>query len=196
MFSSANQQPGYKAALQETVWTNPRRRWPLRQKSTWSSRGTEGKQGKNLATLQAHSKNVIHSKTTVSDLKTLQRELETAGNMSSTLAPPTFNWKSSDQIRAWETFKAKAELWLEGEKVDPTIQYTKIVLMLGYEGLSRWKKFNMSDEDKKVPEKVFKEFRDSFGKDVSYRTAEQHSTKISDSIRMKTSQNLTYDYPA
>ena len=91
--------------------------------------------------------------------------------MSSTLAPPTFNWKSSDQIHAWETFKAKAELWLAGEKVDPTIQYTKIVIMLGDEGLSRWKKFNMSDEDKKDPEKVFKEFRDSFGKDVSYRTA-------------------------
>ena len=42
---------------------------------------------------------------------------------------------------------------------------------MGDEGLSRWKKFNMSDEDKKDPEKVFKEFRDSFGKDVSYCTA-------------------------
>ena len=91
--------------------------------------------------------------------------------MSSTLAPPTFNWKSSDQICAWETFKAKAELWLAGEKVDLTIQYTKIVLMLGDEGLSRWKKFNMSDADKKDPEKVFKEFCDSFGKDVSFHTA-------------------------
>ena len=56
-------------------------------------------------------------------------------------------------------------------KSRPTIQYTKIVLMLGDEGLSRWKKFNMSDEDKKDPEKVFKEFHDSFGKDVSYCTA-------------------------
>ena len=43
--------------------------------------------------------------------------------------------------------------------------------MLGDEGLSRWKKFNMSDADKKDPKKVFKEFRDSFGKDVSYHTA-------------------------
>ena len=91
--------------------------------------------------------------------------------MSSTLAPPTFNWKSSDQICASETFKAKAELWLAGEKVDPAMQYTKIVLMLGDEGLSRWKKFNISDADKEDPKKVFKEFCDSFGKDVSYRTA-------------------------
>ena len=57
--------------------------------------------------------------------------------MSTTLAPPTFNWKATDQIHTWETFQAKAELWLAGERVDPELQYTKIVLMLGDEGFSR-----------------------------------------------------------
>ena len=91
--------------------------------------------------------------------------------MSTTLSPPTFNWKSNDQISTSEIFKAKAQLWLEGEKVDKELQYTKIVLMLGDEGLSRWNKFKMSAADKKDPAKVFQAFRDSFGKDVSYRTA-------------------------
>ena len=91
--------------------------------------------------------------------------------MSTTLSPPTFNWKSNDQIRTWEIFKAKAQLWLEGEKVDKEIQCTKIVLMLGDEGLSRWNKFKMSAADKKDPDKVFQAFPDSFGKDVSYPTA-------------------------
>ena len=91
--------------------------------------------------------------------------------MAGQIPLPTFNWKSNDQIRAWEIFKAKAKLWLDGEKVDKELQYTKIVLMLGDEGLSRWTQFNMSEADRKDPDKVFKKFRDSFGKDVSYRTA-------------------------
>ena len=38
-------------------------------------------------------------------------------------------------------------------------------------GLSRWNKFKMSAEDRKDPDKVFAKFCDSFGRDVSYRTA-------------------------
>ena len=45
--------------------------------------------------------------------------------------------------------QAKAELWLADEWVDPTLQYTKIVLMLGDEGLSCRSKFKLSDEEKK-----------------------------------------------
>ena len=75
--------------------------------------------------------------------------------MAGQIPLPTFNWKSNDQIRAWEIFKAKAKLWLDGEKVDKELQYTKIVLMLGDEGLSRWTQFNMTEADKKDPEKVF-----------------------------------------
>ena len=113
--------------------------------------------------------------------------------MSTTLSPPTFNWKSNDQIRTWEIFKAKAQLWLEGEKVDKELQYTKIVLMLGDEGLSRWNKFKMSAADKKDPDKVFQVFRDSFSKD-HIAQLEQHSTKTSDKTKMRALQNWIYDY--
>ena len=51
-------------------------------------------------------------------------------------------------------FQAKAELWLAGEEIKEEIQYTKIVLMLGDEGLSRWSKFDMG-----------------LGKDISFQTA-------------------------
>ena len=64
----------------EDSWTNPRRRWPLRQEKHMVFKRYRRETRYNLATLQAHSKNVIHSKTTVSDLKTLQenwKQLET-----------------------------------------------------------------------------------------------------------------------
>ena len=91
--------------------------------------------------------------------------------MATALFCPTFNWKCSDPLRSWDQFQTKAELWLAGEKIDKEIQYTKIVLMLGDEGLSRWTKFKLSDDDKKKPTEVFKAFRDSLGTDVSFRTA-------------------------
>ena len=90
---------------------------------------------------------------------------------SNTLPYPTFDWKSSDQLRSFDIFQAKAELWLAGEKVEKELQYTKIVLMLGDEGLSRWSKFKLSDDDKKKPDTVFQKFKDSLGKDISFRTA-------------------------
>ena len=70
-----------------------------------------------------------------------------------------------------DIFEAKAKLWLAGEKIEKKLQYTKIVLMLGDEGLSRWTKFKMEDTDSEDPNKVYKKFRDSLGNDVSYRTA-------------------------
>ena len=73
--------------------------------------------------------------------------------MSAKLPLPIFNWKSKDQIREWETFKAKAKLYLAGEKIETELQYTHIVLMLGDEGLSRWTQFNLSEDDcKNSPE--------------------------------------------
>ena len=57
------------------------------------------------------------------------------------------------------------------KKVEKAIQYTKIVLMLGDEGLSRWIKFKLPEADQKNPTKVFKAFWDSLGKDVSFHTA-------------------------
>ena len=58
--------------------------------------------------------------------------------MANTIPYPTFNWKATDQIRAWDLFQAKVELWLAGEEIKEEIQYTKIVLILGDEGHSRW----------------------------------------------------------
>ena len=79
--------------------------------------------------------------------------------MSTTTLPcPNFNWKCSDQLHGWDIFQAKAELRSAGEKVEKAIQYTKIVLMLGDEGLSRWTKFKMSETDQKDPTKVFRAF--------------------------------------
>ena len=62
---------------------------------------------------------------------------------SNTFPYPSFNWKSSDQLQVFDMFQAKAELWLAGGKVGKELQYTKIVSMLGDEGLSRWFKFKL-----------------------------------------------------
>ena len=83
--------------------------------------------------------------------------------MANTIPFPTFNWKAQDQICAWEIFKAKAKLWLAGKEIKKELQYTKIVLMLGEEGLNRWTKFQMTDANKKDPDNIFEEFRKSLG---------------------------------
>ena len=83
---------------------------------------------------------------------------------------PTFNLKYSDQLCIWDQFQAKAEDWLAGEKVGKALQYTNIVLMLGVEGLSRWTKFKLSEDDRKDAQNVFKVFLESPGKVVSYWT--------------------------
>ena len=57
---------------------------------------------------------------------------------------------------AYGTSQAKAELWLAGDKVEKAFQYTKIGLMLGDEVLSRWTKFQLSEDDRKDPDNVFK----------------------------------------
>ena len=90
--------------------------------------------------------------------------------MANTIPYPTFNWKATDQIRAWDIFQAKAELWLAGEEIKEEIQYTKIVLMLGDEGLSRWSKFDMGADARKIPKDVYAKFKESLGKDISFRT--------------------------
>ena len=75
--------------------------------------------------------------------------------MANTIPYPTFNWKATDQIRAWDIFQAKAELWLAGEEIKEEIQYTKIVLMLGDEGLSRWSKFDMGADANILPVRTY-----------------------------------------
>ena len=91
--------------------------------------------------------------------------------MANTIPYPTFNWKATDQIRAWNLLQAKTELWLAGEEIKEEIQYTKIVLMLGDEGLSRWSKFDMDVDARKKPKDVFAKFKESLGTDISFQTA-------------------------
>ena len=91
--------------------------------------------------------------------------------MANTIPYPTFNWKATDHIRAWDIFQTKAELWLAGEEIKNEIQYTKIVLMLEDEGLSRWSKFDMGAEERKNPKYVFTKFKESLGTDISFQTA-------------------------
>ena len=79
--------------------------------------------------------------------------------MANTLPYPTFNWKTQDQICTWEIFEAKAKLWLAGEEIKEELQYMKIVLMLGEEGLNRWTKFQMTDDDQKDPKKSLMNLR-------------------------------------
>ena len=43
--------------------------------------------------------------------------------------------------------------------------------MLGDEGLSRWSKFDMGADARKIPKDVFAKFKESLGKDISFRTA-------------------------
>ena len=43
--------------------------------------------------------------------------------------------------------------------------------MLGDEGLSRWSKFDMGVDARKIPKDVFAKFKESLGKDISFRTA-------------------------
>ena len=90
---------------------------------------------------------------------------------SLTLPYPTFNWKCSYQLRVFDQFHAQRELWLAGEQVDPTLQYTKIVLMLGDDGLSHWSKLKLSSEDKWESDRVFQAFENSLCTNISHQNA-------------------------
>ena len=77
--------------------------------------------------------------------------------------------------------------------VEPALQFNKIVLMLGDTRLKKWKKFSMSEEDRKDQVKVFKKFRESLGNDISFYKA--HCIGTSSSRKKKPFMSLTYDSP-
>ena len=87
------------------------------------------------------------------------------------MPPPTHDEDAPDQFSTFDNFKAKAELWLASEQVEPVLQFNKTVLMLGDTGLKILQKFMMSEDDRKDQEKVFKKFRESLGNDISFSTA-------------------------
>ena len=90
--------------------------------------------------------------------------------MANTIPYPIFNWKAQDPIHAWEICEAQVKLWLTGDEIKEELQYTKIGLMLGGEGLNRWTKFQMTEESQKDPKNIFAEFKKSLGQDISHRT--------------------------
>ena len=104
--------------------------------------------------------------------------------MANTIPYPTFNWKATDQIRAWDFFKAKAELWL-AEEIKEEIQNTKVVLMLGDERLSRWSKFNMSADARKTQKMSLQNSKEVLEKIFPSELQEQHLTTASDSRKEK-----------
>ena len=114
--------------------------------------------------------------------------------MTNTLPWPTFDWKCSDQLRAWDIFQAKAELWLAGEKVEKEIQYTKIVLMLGDEGLSRWTTFILTDDNCEKPDVVFKTYKTAWAKIFPTAQHAQHYTTTSGKNKEKSQQSLIFDF--
>ena len=82
------------------------------------------------------------------------------------IPPLTHDQDIPSQFGTFDTFQAKAKLWLVGEGVDHLHQYDKIILMLGDTGLKKGKKFNMSEENRKDPAKVSKKFRESMGNNI------------------------------
>ena len=95
--------------------------------------------------------------------------------MANAIPYSTFNWKATEQIGAWDIFQAKVELWLAGEEIKNEIQYTKIVLMIGDEGLSRWSKFDMGAEERRNPKNVFTKFKESLGTDIPFQTTKSNT---------------------
>ena len=69
------------------------------------------------------------------------------------MPPPTSHWDAPDQFGTFDTFQAKAELWLTGKVVDP--------------GLKKWKKMTCIQKWKAPGQRVNR-FRDSIGNDISF----------------------------
>ena len=83
----------------------------------------------------------------------------------------TNQWlRCTRSVQCFDTFQAKAKLCLAGEGVDPALQYN-IIIKLGDISLKKQKRFNMSEEDRVHPVKVFNKFRESIGNDFSFHTA-------------------------
>ena len=74
------------------------------------------------------------------------------------------DWQSEDKVTTFTTFRTRMKMYLTVTKVAQDLQWNHIVLLMGEEGLRRWEMFNMSEADRKDPEKVWKAFEDSLEK--------------------------------
>jgi hypothetical protein len=92
-------------------------------------------------------------------------------NRKSAIPYPTMNWEASDLQNEFEKFKQLATLWMIGEEVSTEVQYAKIVLMTGEIGRKRFNTFNLTAEQLKDPENLWKAFSNTLETSTSYRVA-------------------------
>ena len=109
--------------------------------------------------------------------------------MANTIPYPTFNWKATDQIRAWDLFQAKAELWLAGKEIKEEIQYIKIVLMLGDEGSADGQNLTWVKMKEKTLKMSLQNSKKVLERTFPSELQEQHSTVAFDNRKEKQQQS-------
>ena len=71
---------------------------------------------------------------------------------------PMLDWSSPNIVEAFKLFQQRMELYFTVKKTDITEQPATILLATGDEGLRRYNSWGLSDDDKKDPKKIFKNF--------------------------------------
>ena len=84
--------------------------------------------------------------------------------------PPKFDWHSDDQQTAFEEWQGHITLTLEASNTPQERWYASIIGFLGTEGFKWWQHLDISkqNEQKKIPENVFKAFTDTLEVLTSY----------------------------
>ena len=84
--------------------------------------------------------------------------------------PPKFYWHSDDQQTAFKEWQGHITLMLEASNIPQERWYASIIGFIGTEGFKWWQHLNISkqDEQKKIPENVFKAFADTLEVSTSY----------------------------
>ena len=77
---------------------------------------------------------------------------------------PQMDWGAADRVAEFESFKARMQMYLAVTKVQDELQWNHIVLMMGEEGLHRWKALSVSEESRKTPKNVWDAFEGSLEK--------------------------------
>ena len=102
---------------------------------------------------------------------------------------PEMDWSSSDLIGNFKLFKQRMELCLDDAEItDDDRTATKIQIAVGNEGLKRINASGLSEEDKKIPEKLWSLFENQLKIKVNFRI---HSLE---QMKFKQKQNESIDY--
>ena len=83
---------------------------------------------------------------------------------------PTFHWPSEDQQTAFQEWQSHFTHTLEASNIPQERWYASIIGFLGTKGFKQWQHLNISkkDDEKKIPENVFKAFADTLEVLTSY----------------------------